>query len=319
MTDSVPARFGILFIMLFLLLANANAVFSGNLLQVFHPFTFLFWSFFITSIFFHTCLFYRSFLRELVLSRNDMVPLLIVNITSAFNWIGFFFALKYLEPAVVTAIMGGLGPLSTLMLERIVRKHRLPAYAYVVALGVLIGTLMLVLSSILGLAGVRAQSHSITIIGLFAASAAGASQALNTIATKQLGELKWNSTRIMAQRFYLLLLIAAVLAWTGPSFSVSSAGNAGSLLLATVFGVIVPLWILQKGIILSEPFTVAGMLSLAPILTYAFQVFDARIHFSTISGLGCVVIVTATGFNIYMKYRKDLKKDMLSFPPTDSH
>lgn len=297
-------RAGILYVVAFLVLANANAVFSGNLLQQLHPFTFLFWSFVITSGFFLTRLLLSSGTCGLAIGLNASGPLIILNFTSALNWIGYFYALRYIEPAIVSAIMGGLGPVSTILLERIVRRRQLPLYTYVVAMGILSGTVLLAWASLVGLSGIRPINVSDTLIGLAAAAIGGASQALNTIATKQLGECSWTATRIMAHRFYLLIIVAAVLAYSGPGFMIASSMQIGGLAIATLLGVIIPLWLLQRGILLSEPFTVAALLAWAPLLTYVFQVFDARIQWSMTSALGCSMIVLSTVFSTWLKFKR---------------
>lgn len=297
---------GITYISVFLFLANANAVFAGNLLQSMHPFTFLFWSFFASTVFFAVLLAARNGLRALRIDRGSAVPLLILNTTSAFNWIGYFYALHFIEPAIVSAIMGGLGPLCTIALDRLLRKRRLPQRIFAPAIGVLFGAGLLAWASLTGQSGLADTSVAASLIGLSAASVAGVSQALNTVATKQLAERAWSATRIMTHRFYLLLLVAVGLAVTGPGLSVGGASQAGLLAVATLLGVIAPLWPLQRGIILSEPFTVAALLALAPVLTYLFQGFDDRMDWSVASATGCAVVTVFTVFGTRMIHKEKL-------------
>ncbi|UQA95672.1 DMT family transporter [Streptomyces halobius] len=298
---------GIAYVSTFLVLANANAVFSGNLLQSMHPFTFLFWSFFVSSVFFGILLVARNGLRALKIDRRSVVPLLILNTTSAFNWIGYFYALHFIEPAIVSAIMGGLGPLCTIVLERFLRKRRFSGWIYVPATGVLLGAGLLAWASFTGQSGLKDVSVAASVVGLLAAVVGGVSQALNTVATKQLAERAWSATRIMTHRFHLLLLVAAGLALAGPGLSVGGTSQAGLLAIATVLGVIAPLWPLQRGIILSEPFTVAALLSLAPILTYLFQGFDDRMDWSVASAAGCAVVAVFTVYGTRMIHKGKLE------------
>lgn len=302
-----PARLGVVYIAAFLFMANANAVFSGNLLQSLHPFTFLFWSFFVTSTFFIIRLVATKGLGALAIRPGSGWPLLVLNATSALNWIGYFCALRFIEPAIVSAIMGGLGPVSTIVLERLVRQRRLPTSTYAAAAGILVGAGLLAWASLSGLSGLRAVSISDSLIGLAAATIGGASQALNTIATRQLGDRGWTATHIMAHRFYLLILVAAVLALTGPGLSIDTSLQAGYVAIATVLGVIAPLWLLQRGILVSEPFTVAALLSLAPVLTYLFQGFDDRIGWSIASAGGCAVVAIFTVYSTRLKHGGPLR------------
>jgi drug/metabolite transporter (DMT)-like permease len=297
---------GITYVSVFLVLANANAVFSGNLLHTINPFTFLFWSFLISSVFFGILLMMKNGLRALKIDRASAVPLLMLNATSAFNWIGYFYALHFIEPAIVSAMMGGLGPLSTIALERFLRGRRFSARIYVPATGTLFGAGLLAWASLTGQSGLKEISVAASVIGLTASAVGGVSQALNTVATKKLADRGWGATRIMTHRFHLLLLTAAGLALVGPGLSVGSGSDVGLLAIATVLGVIAPLWPLQRGIILSEPFTIAAMLSLAPVLTYLFQGFDHRMQWSVESAAGCTVVAIFTIYGARMIHKGDL-------------
>jgi drug/metabolite transporter (DMT)-like permease len=219
------------------------------------------------------------------------------------NWIGFYYALRFIEPAIVSAIMGGLGPMSTIVLERVVRGRRLPSRIWVAASGVLVGAGLLAWASLSGRSGLAEIGMSASVIGLTAATVGGFSQALNTIATKQLANRGWSANQIMTHRFYLLIVVAGVLASTGPGLALHGTSQAALLAIATVLGVIAPLWPLQRGIILSEPFTVAALLSLAPILTYLFQGFDDRLHWSVASAAGCAVVAVSTIYGTRLVHR----------------
>lgn len=289
-------RAGVVYVLGFVLLANANAVFSGRLLQSLHPFVFLFWAFVSTVIFYtvvHFLLYGRS---TFSITRDSLLPLIALNTTSAFNWIGYFFALKYLEPAIVAAIMCGFGPVSVVVLDKVIRGKSISHYAYVAAVGTIVGAGFLVWTSFSGLSGVRGNSTVDVIIGFCAALAGGVSQALTTIVIKELGGRGWIASKIMVHRFYLLLVVAGILATFGPGISISPGAQLNMFLIAVVFGVIAPLFLLQHGIILSDPFTTSVLLALGPVLTYGFQLLDDRIRLSSTSAIGCIFVV---GFVIY--------------------
>lgn len=298
---------GVAYVSAFLVLANANAVFAGNLLQSVHPFTFLFWSFFASTGLFAAILVATGGARALAIDRGSLVPLAILNGTSAFNWVGYFFALRYIEPAIVSAVMGGLGPVSTILLDRVVRGRALPRRIYVPAAGILAGAAMLAWASLTGRSGLLEIAVSASVIGLTAACLAGVSQALNTVTTKRLADRGWTATRIMVHRFYLLLAVALLLSSTGPGLTFDGWSQAGLVGVATVLGVVAPLWPLQRGIILSEPFTVAAMLSLAPILTYLFQAFDDRMQWSLASAAGCLVVTAFTVHGARLMHKGDAR------------
>jgi hypothetical protein len=67
---------GTAYVVAFILMANANAVFSGRLLQSLHPFTFLFWGFFATTVVFMTRLIFTTGTAALTIKRADAGALL---------------------------------------------------------------------------------------------------------------------------------------------------------------------------------------------------------------------------------------------------
>lgn len=287
----------------FVLLANANAVYSGRLLQSLHPFTFLFWAFASTVIFYAAIQLLLNGRSTFFFTRASLGPLVALNLTSAFNWIGYFLALRYLEPAIVAAIMCGFGPISVVVLERMVRGNSLSAYAYVAAAGTIVGAGFLGWASLVGLAGVRSGSTVDVIIGLCAALAGGVSQALTTIVIKELGSRGWTASKIMVHRFYLLIFLASILAGFGPGITLSSVTQVTMLAIAVVLGVITPLFLLQRGILLSDPFTTSILLALGPTLAFVFQLLDDRIRLSITSATGCFIVVSFVIYGMWMKTR----------------
>ena len=292
---------GILYIVIFLLFANANAVYSGNLLQDLNPFVFLFYSFIITSVFFALILKAGSRNERPRVTRQDYSAIALVNFTSAMARMSYFIALHYIEPAIVSAFMGGMGPISTIILGIFISSSGIHHnyYSYIVASGMLIGVIILIIASFTGNSGIHSLSFADSLTGLTAGMVGGIFQALNTISTKRLGNLGWSASRIMAHRFYLLIVISAFFVFTGPGFAIASSEQALKMIVAAVLGVIVPLWFLQRGIILSNSFTVAILLAWAPILTFLFQFFDQRLEYNNVTLLGCSVIVISTFLNIY--------------------
>ena len=70
---------GTIYVVAFILMANANAVFSGRLLQSLHPFTFLFWGFLATSIVFMSRLIFVTGAGAVTIKRADAGALFTLN------------------------------------------------------------------------------------------------------------------------------------------------------------------------------------------------------------------------------------------------
>lgn len=292
---------GVLYVIGFLAMATGNAVYTGNLLQDLHPFTFLFWSFLATAIIFLVARTMKHGRAAFQINRSAWLPLFILNATSALNWIGYFYALRFIEPAIVSSIMGGVGPIITIGLEWLVRRRHLTLSAAVAGCGILTGTLVLTWGVLSGNSGLEQTIMSSAIIGLASAAFGGTSMALTTIVTKQLGERGWTAGAILAHRFYLLVLVAAALAIGNSQLLPVISSQWVGMAVATMSGVVFPLWLLQRGILLTEPFRVSALLSLAPILTFTFQTFDARIVLSPVSAVGCLIITVFTFYAVVLR------------------
>ncbi|MDN3609763.1 DMT family transporter [Vibrio ostreicida] len=284
---------GALFVLAFLLMANANAVLSGWLLQTLHPFTLLFWSFLATSVFFLLRLRITQSSKATRISRDSIRPLLLLNIASSLSWIGYYFALRYIEPAIVSALMGGIGPLFV-VLSGLILLQAMSLRQVVTSTGIIIGAIVLAWASVSEQSAVQNVSQTHIVVGLVAALIGGFGQVLTTLSTKRLADKNWDASQLMAHRFYLLIAVSGFAAFNGPSLTVQTIPDLFGLLLVGIFGVLVPLWLLQKGIINSSPFTVSVLLALGPLMTLCFQGFDSRLSLSLWSVIGCVIIVVST-------------------------
>ncbi|MDE1244037.1 DMT family transporter [Vibrio aestuarianus] len=287
------SQVGALFVLAFLLMANANAVLSGWLLQTLHPFTLLFWSFLATSVFFLLRLRFTQSSKDTRISRDSLMPLLLLNIASSLSWIGYYYALRYIEPAIVSALMGGIGPLfvvlSGLVLFRVISLRQV-----ITSTGIIIGATVLAWASVSEQSAVQNVSQTHIVVGLVAALIGGFGQVLTTLSTKRLANKNWDASRLMAHRFYLLIAVSGFAAFNGPGLMVETIPDLFGLLVVGIFGVLVPLWLLQKGIIHSSPFTVSVLLALGPLMTLCFQGFDSRLSLSLWSVIGCVIIMVST-------------------------
>lgn len=287
------SQVGMLFVLAFLLMANANAVLSGWLLQTLHPFTLLFWSFLATSVFFLLRLRFTQSSKDTRIPRDSIRPLILLNIASSLSWIGYYYALRYIEPAIVSALMGGIGPLFV-VLSGLVLLRAMSLRQVITSTGIIIGAIVLAWTSVSEQSAVQNVSQTHIVVGLVAALIGGFGQVLTTLSTKRLANKNWNASQLMAHRFYLLIAVSGLAAFNGPSLTVETIPDLFGLLVVGIFGVLVPLWLLQKGIIHSSPFTVSVLLALGPLMTLCFQGFDSRLSLSLWSVIGCVIIVLST-------------------------
>ena len=100
---------GISFLLLSAILVSISQVYYANQVQGVHPFLFTGVSFFITAIIFNViALRQRGRLNiSAQTSSNDLVKL---NVSSVLAFMGFYYALKFVEPAIVSSLEMGVGP-----------------------------------------------------------------------------------------------------------------------------------------------------------------------------------------------------------------
>ncbi|MBF8742108.1 DMT family transporter [Pseudomonas guariconensis] len=298
MTES--SRLGALLVILFLIMANANAVFSGWLLQSISPFTLLFWGFLTTTLFFFARLCTMHGISALQIPRSSVLGLVALNFFSGVSWIGYYYALKYIEPAIVSAIMGCVGPLfifvACLSFGRDVSVRQA-----ITSVGIIFGTVLLAWASISNLSAVHNSNQYQVTLGLAAALIGGLGQVMTTLSTKELAKQSWNASQIMAHRFYLLITVSAIAAINDSGVMIAELSDVASVGLVTILGIIVPLWLLQRGIIMSSPFTVSVLLALGPLVTLTFQILDSRLTWSNMTVMGCGIIVISTINNFTIK------------------
>jgi drug/metabolite transporter (DMT)-like permease len=214
-----------------------------------------------------------------------------LNITTVVSWLSFFYAIKYLEPAVMSAISMSVGPVLTLFLAPIF----LPATSFsrgevFAALGIFSGVLLLTLSSVQGHSAVGILSTRDLIYGLMNCLIGGISIVGNTLYSKRLSDSGWTAGQIMSRRFYLLILVSLLFGWSSITRETFSSSMIAPFLLISFLGIIIPLYSLQLGIQRCEPLVVSLALSIGPVFSFLLQRFDQRLALSLSSFVGIAFI-----------------------------
>jgi len=151
---------------------------------------------------------------------------------------GFYFALKYIEPAIVSSLEMGLGPLFALLLA-IQQKKRV----------------------------INAQ---------------------------------WGIA-ILSKRFYGIILLSFIA--TYDVMFTYLLENIDWILLMTVIGVLIPMYLLQKGIQYCEVFLVMISLCFIPVFTFFFQLFDTRLQWSNITLMGVLLLLLFGILSVVLEQR----------------
>ncbi|MEK4423640.1 DMT family transporter [Solibacillus sp. FSL K6-1523] len=273
-------KMGIIALLVSAIITALSQVYYANKVQGIHPFLFTGISFFVTAVYFQAFAFKQKVKVQWQEARR---PLLLLNMASIITFMGFYFALKYIEPAIVSSLEMGIGPLFILLLA-VFQKTAVRQKQWYIAIGTFIACAVLISAVLFGESGVKMQLSIEVILGIVASLLCGVGAVFCSIYSKQLNELGWTSSMILAKRYIGIIIISFLFTYDLiiPYFK----ANITWILLITVLGVMLPMYLLQKGIQYTNTFIVMMSLCFIPVFTFAFQLFDARIQFSGLTFIG---------------------------------
>ncbi|WP_170948727.1 DMT family transporter [Pseudomonas sp. Irchel 3A7] len=236
--------------------------------------------------------------------------LLTLNFSSAALWIAFTFSLKWFEPAIVSALIGGIGIIATLTLIKFIRPSTTLIRAdYIATIIIAIASIYLAWISINGHTALEEELDSLQAReSYFVMIICGIAMALVSITSKRLADHGVSSLFICAHRFYILLVITGAYSLYNQIELAKALEYIIPLFWLSIFGVILPFYLLQEGIKRCEPVTTQAVLAAAPLFTVAFQSFDSRLEFSEFSLAGVVIICLAAAHNSH-SHLKQIKNE----------
>jgi drug/metabolite transporter (DMT)-like permease len=216
-----------------------------------------------------------------------------LNATTAAAWMGYFFALKHIEPAIVNTLYTGVGQIAVLTLSVLgismakgTTTGWLERAGYV---GVLASLIAIAAVVVLGQSGLSGQPMSIRVAAVIAATAGGIIIAISHMIARRLGDLGIGSNALMGLRFPLTLGIAVIAELAVSQPQMRPEPGALPFLAIAAFGLIViPSYFLQLGVARTSPLAVNVMRSLGPIFVFAAQQFDGRLSVSGAT-LSCIL------------------------------
>ncbi|MFE5855350.1 EamA family transporter [Streptomyces sp. NPDC056500] len=301
-TQAAPAavvtnlRRGILPLAGYAVLTAAMDVYAGNRFEVINPASIAAVSFTLTMVFFAGVEWRRHGPPQrttLLAHRNDLVA---INITTALTWLSTFYALWYLEPAIVNVVGLALGPMIMTLTGPLLRRHSTVMATEVlvsVAIGVLLAALMW--TSFSGRSGLGDVPTADAVLGLVFSLTCAVGSAVNIIYMKRLHDAGCEAGTVLATRFVLMSVVAWILVALEGQPELMAALLPGAVV--AVIGVGLPIYVLQVGIRYTEPITTSLLISLSPLFAFAMQFADGRLRFSlyTLAGVVGVVVLVAVG------------------------
>lgn len=287
---------GVVLGLLFCLISAAFDVYVAFLTQTISTMVVIFYCFISSAILFLAYTLFKDRVSLVFKLKRDMFLVLLANVSVLFNWGGLFYALRYLEPAVVGVASVACGPALTLVISAFDKEStRAGKIETVISYGVLLSVGVMLYNSFTGDSGISSTTQEQRVLGIISVVLCALGTVLYTIVSKKLYFRTWSVHEILAVRNIVMIILCVFFIFVnGISFSVSSSLVAPMIILV-VIGHLLPIYLIQKTIFNLSAIHVSLVLLTLPVFTLVLQYLDSRVEFSTPSIAAIVIIVLLLG------------------------
>ncbi|WP_367143722.1 EamA family transporter [Pantoea stewartii] len=287
-----PVSVGVVSGIVFCGISAAFDVYVSNITQTLEPSVFIVYCFIIATTIFTSISLSKSGTSYFKKSVQNIGLLTKVNVAVMLNWGGLILSLKYLEPAVVGIASVACGPALTIVISRYFIRSSSPpnrTEAFIAWI-ILIGVIIMLVNSYFGKSGVVDTSYIERSIGIISVVCSAIGTVLYTFFSKDLGKKGWKSYEILGVRNLIMLLIALAYCYYNSINLLATESLLLVIILLSIFGHVIPIFLIQKSISILDPIHVSLLLLLLPVFTLLLQFFDSRIFISWESILSVVII-----------------------------
>lgn len=203
-----------------------------------------------------------------------------------------FYALRYLEPAVVGVASVACGPALTLIIALVNKRSVKVAFVdALVSCLVLISVAIMLFNSFAGDSGIATTTVEQRLLGIASVLVCAVGTVMYTVFSKELFERRWSIDEILAVRNIAMIGVCVIaIPATGGSFLLGREWVLPMIMLVVV-GHVLPIYLVQKTIYYLTPIHVSLVLLTLPVFVLLLQYLDARIEFSIASVAAVSVIV----------------------------
>lgn len=285
-------RVGIALGLLFCLISAAFDVYVAFVTQTLSTLLVVFYCFIASALSFLICALCRGAVSLYSKLYGDWRLVAIVNLAVLLNWGGLFYALRYLEPAVVGIASVACGPALTLFLSLFDKRSAKAVRADVVVSGlVLVCMGIMLINSFTGESGISTTTSGQRLLGIVSVMVCAFGTVMYTVFSKKMFAREWAIYEILAVRNVAMIGVCVVgLSVTGVGFSLERELVLPVSVLV-VFGHLLPIYLIQKTIYYLSPLHVSLVLLTLPVFVLLLQYLDARVEFSVASVVAVSLIV----------------------------
>ena len=278
-------------VLIFTLSQAFRDVYFGEVFQRYNYFVIILLAFSLSTAIFACATLIRA-PRDFGKLRGHMGAVIASNITTALAWTCFFFALTYLDPAIVNTIHSAMGPLTVVVLGSagvaLAKPKPLGRVECAGYVGIAASVAALWWVVIGGYSGLPASTLKVSVMGLALLSVSGTSITVSLLYCKRLQDHGIGADAVTAARYIVLIaLAAAVVLWRGKT-GIATPREFAVLAFATTALIVLPLFAFQLGIGRTAPLTAQVIRALGPVFVFALEQFDGRLHYS-LPTLACIL------------------------------
>lgn len=289
-------NYGVVLGLLFCFISAAFDVYVAFLTQTVSTMLVIFYCFISSAILFLSYTLFKDKTALIFKLKRDMPWVILANFAVLLNWGGLFYALRYLEPAVVGVASVACGPALTLVISALDkgigkagRIETVTSYLVLLSVGVML------YNSFTGDSGISSTTQEQRVLGIISVVLCALGTVLYTIVSKRLFSRAWAVHEILATRnIVMIVLCLCFILNSTASFGVSS-NLILPMVILVVAGHLLPIYLIQKTIFHLSPIHVSLVLLTLPVFTLVLQYLDARVEFSTPTIAAIFIIVLLLG------------------------
>ncbi|QHI95476.1 hypothetical protein GT348_03630 [Aristophania vespae] len=271
-------------------------VFLSNLLQSINLFVLLFWTFIFTwGWFFLNTIIFSSIKLESIIKSRKLI--LLLNISTLGSWAGLFIGLKWTEPSIMVAIIFALSPIISVLIE-ISQRNFIDKKNIITAVILLLSVALLMILAVQKQRSNPFDSNYIFALVLgFVCIVTSTSLTLGTYISKSLSNKGFSAVNVQSFRFPLLIAVCYLLIPNKTMLITVQSNFWMYLQIIVILGNILPLWMLQKGIELTNPLTVNIIINISPCITLLLELLDSSIKFSNMKLFVLLLLILTTSLS----------------------
>lgn len=288
---------GPLFVLLFTLSQAFRDVYFGNVFQRYDLFAIMLMAFTLSTVIFGAVTLIRA-PGDFGKLRGHMRSIIAANITTAIAWTSFFFALTYIDPAIVNTIHSAMGPLTVVVLGTfgitLAKPGAVGRVEYAGYAGIAASVAALWWVVVGGYSGLPTINLTASVIGLALLCVSGGSITVSLLYCKHLQDRGIGADAVTTVRYVVLIVLAgAVVLWNGNFGGIETPRQFMMLSVAAIVLIALPLYAYQLGIGRTTPLTAQVIRALGPVFVFALEQFDGRMHYSKPT-LVCILAYSAS-------------------------